>query len=160
MGNKLQALLQVLVITARDMFIGLIFGLTAAVLLVKINPHNENIAALLVPTGIMAGIVKGFSKFLILKIFSSLPTKGYRFNYPKYKLLFLWLGLLLGTLMYTYGLNVSKWITAPHKMLLENKIFGYGGWNILLITVAVVGTISYLYEPPYNNEEFLPPEED
>jgi hypothetical protein len=162
MGNKLQALLQVLVIIARDMFIGLIFGLTAAVLMVKLNPHSENIAALLVPTGIIAGILKGFSKFLILKIYSSLPTKGYRFNYPKYKLLFLWLGLLLGTLLYAYGLDVSKWFAAPHKMLLENKILGYAGqdfWTILIITFAVIGTVSYLYEPPYNNEEFFSEED-
>lgn len=163
MGNKLPGLLHFLVMIARDMLIGMIFGLTAAILLVKIYPHTANFVALLIPIGIIAGTLKGFTKFLVIKIFSSLPTKGYRFNYPKYKLLFLWLGLLIGTLLYTYGLNISKWFAAPHKMFLENKIIGYAGtdsWTILMITVAVIGTVSYLYEPPYNNDEVLPPEDD
>lgn len=163
MENKLQALLQVSVIIARDMLIGLIFGLTTAILLVKINPQTENLAALLIPTGIAAGILKGFVKYLIINIFSSLPTKGYRFNYPKYKLLFLWLGLLLGTLFYAYGFNVGTWFAVPYKMLVDNAILRNAGslfWIILIITVGVIGTTSYVYDPPYNNDEVLPPEED
>lgn len=163
MGKKIQALLQVSVIVARDMLIGLIFGLTAAIILVKINPHTENLAALLIPTGIAAGMLKGFTKYMILNIFSSLPSKGYRFNYPKYKLLFLWLGLLLATLVYAYGFNVGTWFATPYKMLAGNAILGNAGtlfWAILIIVVCVIGAGSYVYDPPYNNDEFLPPEED
>jgi len=163
MENKLQVLLRVSVIVGRDMLIGMIFGLTAAILLAKINPHTENYVTILVPIGIIAGILKGFTKFLILNIFSSLPTKGYRFNYPKYKLLFLWLGLFLGALLYSYGFHVSKWFVSLHKILFENTIIRYSGtnfWIIMVITVLVTGVVSYLYEPPYNNNEFLPSEEE
>lgn len=148
MGNKLKALLQVSVVIARDMLIGMIFGLTAAILLAKINPHTENIAVLLVPTGIIAGILKGFTKYLILKMVSSLPTKGYRFIYPKYRLLFLWLALLLGAWLYAYGFNVSTRFAALHN------------WTTLILVVSVIGIASYLFEPPYNTDEILPPEKD
>lgn len=163
MGKKLQALLQVSVMIARDMLIGLIFGLTTAILLAKINPYTANLAALLIPIGIAAGILKGFTKYLIINIFSSLPSKGYRFNYPKYKLLFLWLGLLLATLFYAYGFNVGTWFITPAEMLVGNAILRNAGklfWAALIIAVWVIGTASYVYDPPYNNDEVLPPEED
>ncbi|MDT3699743.1 MAG: hypothetical protein RO469_09965 [Thermincola sp.] len=162
MGHKLNRLLHVLVLIARDMLIGMISGLTAAILLFEFNPHTENFVALLIPTGIAAGILKGFSKSVILNAFSSLPTKGYRFNYPKYKLLLLWLGLLGATLLYAYGINFSQWFAAPHKLFRANEIFKYTGtgfWNILMLIVAVIGSVSYIYEPPCNSGEVMPTEE-
>lgn len=163
MKNKLHGLLRALVVISRDMFIGLILGFVAAILLAKTNPHTQKFVSLLIPAGIIAGVLKGFTKYIIINIFSVLPTKGYRFNYPKYKLLFIWLALLVGTLGYVYGADFSQWLAAPLELYHENTVFSFAGpdtWSAMLTVAAVIGIASYVYEPPFNEDEALPPETD
>lgn|GEM_PF-2198394 len=150
-----------LVFVFRDMFIGYILGLGAAVIFTKINPGVGRVAGLLIPAGILAGIFKGIVKFVILNISSALPSKGLRYNYPKYKLLFFWLVFLAGTLIYGYGLNIYAWISGPVQLLKNNIILGQVNsffWVVLTGLVLVTGLSAHFYEPPYNENEFLPPE--
>ncbi len=157
--KKLQFVMRALVVTARDMFTGFILGICAAVLIAGYNPHTRSVAALFIPAGILAGIFKGLSKFVFLNIFSVLPSKGYRYNYPKFKLLLLWAALLLASLVYSYGLKINTWFAGPFGLVKENIVMGGAGqslWTAVFVFITVTGVISYFYEPPYNEDEFLP----
>ncbi len=158
--KKLQLVWRALVFTARDMFGGFVLGICATVLLSKINPQAQRVVALLIPAGVLAGILKGVTRFIFLHIFSAIPSKGSTFNYPKYKLLGLWLVLLFGSLTYGYGLDVAAWFAGPLRLLRDNIILAAVGNNLLVglvIFIATAGLGSYFYEPPYNPEECLPP---
>ncbi|PKM82657.1 MAG: hypothetical protein CVU89_03925 [Firmicutes bacterium HGW-Firmicutes-14] len=161
--NRLGLLLRALIIAARDMFIGFILGMCAAVLMAKINPESQRIVALLIPAGIAAGFLKGIAKFVFINLYSALPSKGYRYNYPKYKILFFWVLIFAGVLIYGYGFNPWSWFYGPLQLLQNNVFLGpvpKQTWVFLTLLVSAAGIFSYLYEPPYNPEETLPPQED
>jgi hypothetical protein len=158
----LKTLWRAFIIMARDMFIGLLGGLCASVLLYKINPKTINVVALLIPAGLCAGIFKGISKFLILNFFSSLPSKGYRYNYPKYKILFLWVIIYLSTFIYCFGFNVYLWITAPLMLLNKNMILPPLSsvlWGVLFAVGGIAGISAHFYEPPHNEDESVTDDE-
>lgn len=158
--RKIHLIYRAIVIMARDMFIGFILGLCATVLLSKINPGTQRVSALLIPAGAAAGAFKGLSKFVMLNMFSVLPSKGYRFNYPKYKLLLLWIVVFLAVFTYVFGFNISLWFARPVALLKGNIILGSIGmpvWTIVFGVITGAGLLAHLYEPPYNEEEFLPP---
>ncbi len=160
--KKVHLIWRALIFTARDMFIGFILGIVATVLLYKINPATLGVVALLIPAGVFAGIFKGVTKFIFLNIFSAVPSKGNRFNYPKYKLLLLWVAVLFGALVYSFGLNVKTWFSVPLRLLKSNVILGVignTGWILLTVLISLAGLIAHFYEPPYNENEFLPPVE-
>ncbi|MHB9096070.1 MAG: hypothetical protein ACYC21_15505 [Eubacteriales bacterium] len=164
--KRLLFVLRAMVTVSRDMFIGFIIGICATVLLYRVNANTHKVIALLIPAGVVAGIFKGLAKFVFLNVFSVLPSKGYRFNYPKYKLLLLWSAFLFGSLIYGYGINIYAWFAGPLSLLQENIILGVISptvWGVLFGLLFVVGILAHLYEPPYNEGEFLPapaPEEE
>ncbi len=159
--KKIEWAVRGLVVAARDMFIGLIIGLSGTVLLAKLNPDAHRVVALLIPVGVITGFIKGLAKFLLLNVSSALPSKGYRFNYPKYKMLILWTAVLLASFFYSYGTDVGTWVGDPLRLLRENVIFDFAKaevWFVSLAGVILAGLASHFYEPPYNEDEFLPPE--
>lgn len=159
--KKLHLLWRAVVFVTRDVFIGFIVGVCAAVLLSKVNPGTHRVVALLIPAGVLAGIFKGITKFIFLNIFSALPSKGNRYNYPKFKLLILWGFLLFGTLSFSYGLNLKLWFSEPSRLLMENIFLSSWGTNIWVVLAGLISTagiLAHFYEPPYNEDEFLPPE--
>jgi len=159
MEKMLQMAFLAVVVIARDMFIGFIIGLCAAVALARLNPGTYRVVALLIPVGIAAGFVKGLSKFIFLNISSSIPSKGYRYEYPKFKILSLWLVILAAAMILGYGLNFSDWLFGPYRLLTDNIVlrsFGTGPWVITLIFVIITGIAAHIYEPPVNRDEVLP----
>lgn len=140
MKKKLQLLTRALVVIARDMFIGFIIGVSATVLMAGINPQTRNVVALFIPAGIAAGLFKGLAKFIFLNIFSSLPSKGYRHDYPKFKMALLWVALMLLVLVYSYGLNPLSWFREPLLLLQRNIILrdiGQSYWVAISVLVSV-----------------------
>ncbi len=157
--KKLDLTVWALVVATRDMFIGFIVGMSGAVLMAKLNPTTHRVVALLIPVGVVAGIVKGVAKFIFLNMSSALPSKGYRFDYPKFKMLILWAVVFLTVFLYSFGLDLRTWAAVPLQLLKENIILGVVDkkvWLVFIILVLLTGLLSYIYEPPYNEEEFLP----
>lgn len=144
------------IIVSRDMLNGFIMGICSALLLLKINPALYRSVALLIVAGLVSGIFKGTAKFIFLNLSQTLPDSGYRYNYPKFKILFLWLVILFGTLIYNFGFQVKLWITEPLKLMEMNTILGVvdtGLWLALFSVVTVFGIISYVYEFPVSQEQ-------
>lgn len=163
MGKSLNFLWRGLIIVLRDMFTGYIMGICSALLLFKINPGLYKTVALLIFAGVAAGISKGMAKFIFMNYSGALPSKGYRYNYPKYKMLAIWLVILLGTLLYVFGLRVDKWFSETVRLLEVNIFFGDVDsrlWFALLALITVTGLASYFYEPPVNPDEALPQDEN
>lgn len=158
MKNKLRFLSRVLVVISRDMFIGLILGISAAVLFGGISPGTAGVVGLLIPAGAAAGVFKGLAKFISLNIASALPSKGYRFEYPKFKILLLWLGVLTASLIFAYGLNIISWFKGPFELLTDNVLFRdvpHNIWLTGIIIATAIGLAAHVYEPPYNEDECL-----
>lgn len=152
-----------IIVIARDMLIGFILGIGSTVLLYKINPNVFRVASLLIPVGIIAGVLKGLAKHIFLSVFSAIPSKGYRYNYPKYKLLFLWVTLLLGILIFAFGFHFKLWVSEPLRLIMVNPLLAplsYDVWVGLLFFISLSGILAYLYEPPINPNESLPEEID
>ena len=159
--NAIGTLLRALCVIIRDIFNGFIMGLCGAVLLVQFFEYTVSVAALAIPVGIGSGALKGLTKFFIFNYFSAAPTKGYRFHYPKYKLLVLWGSILLTTMVYAYGLDFRSWYSEPLRLIEANTFIGPEGksvLNFLFWFTMVAGIGSYLYDPPYNEDEALPQE--
>jgi len=163
MKNKLRFLSRAFVVISRDMLIGLILGMSAAVLFAGISPGTAGVVGLLIPAGAAAGVFKGLAKFISLNIASSLPSKGYRFEYPKFKLLLLWLGVLTASLIFTYGLNIISWFKGPLGLLADNVLLRdvpYRMWVPGIILTTAIGLAAHVYEPPCNEDECLADDED
>lgn len=158
MTSKLRILIRALVVISRDMFIGLLLGISAAVIFADISPGTGQVVGLLIPAGAAAGIFKGLAKFISLNVASTLPSKGYRSEYPKFKLLLLWLAVLVLVLIFAYGLNLVKWFMGPVGLLTEIHLFNdipRGAWIVALTLISVIGLTAHFYEPPCNEEECL-----
>ncbi|WP_418790050.1 hypothetical protein [Phosphitispora sp. TUW77] len=150
-----------LVFITRDVFIGFLVAVSATVIMFRLNPDMNKVIALLIPVGIIAGIFKGMIKFILLNITSAIPSKGYRFDYPKFKLLLFWLLALLGSLLFAYGTDLTMWFSGPLDLLRNNVIIGSSGkqfWVLITVLISVLGIAAHFYEPPYNEDEILPPE--
>ena len=163
MMKILKLLWRALVFIARDAFIGFLVAVSATLVMFRLNPDMERVIALLIPVGIIAGFFKGVVKFILLNISSALPSKGYRFNYPKYKLLGFWLAALLGALLFAYGTNLSLWFSGPLDLMRNNIVLGLSGeqpWVFMAVLISILGISAHIYEPPYNEDEALPPEDD
>lgn len=151
MKKTLRFLWRGAIIVSRDMLNGFIMGTCAALLLFKINPALYRSVALLMVAGLLSGILKGTAKFIFLNLSGTLPDTGYRYNYPKFKILFLWLVILFGTLIYNFGFKVNMWFTEPIKLMKVNIVLGIVDtrlWLVLFTIVTVFGFISYVYEFP------------
>ena len=162
--NKIRFFLRALIFVARDILIGFLVAVSATVLLAKVKPDTYRVIALLIPIGVAAGLLKGIVKFVFLNISSALPSKGYRYDYPKYRLLAFWLTVLFGSLLIVYGIDISSWVSDPINMLTDNIILGITGigkrlWLVFAALIFILGITAHFYEPPYNDNETLPPEE-
>ncbi|MBU7005426.1 hypothetical protein [Phosphitispora fastidiosa] len=163
MLKMLKLLWRALIFIARDVFVGFLVALSAALVMFRLNPDMNRVIAILIPAGIIAGFFKGVVKFTLLNITSSLPSKGYRFNYPKFKLLGFWLAALLGALLFAYGTNLSLWFSGPMDLLRDNIVLGLSDeqpLELMAVLIFILGISAHIYEPPYNEDETLPPEED
>lgn len=144
------------IVVSRDILNGFIMGICSALLLLKINPALYRSVALLIVAGLISGIFKGTAKFIFLNLSGTLTGSGYRYNYPKFKILLLWLVILFGTLIYNFGFNVSLWFTEPLKLMKVNTVLGIVDiriWVVLFSLVTVFGIISYVYEIPVNKDQ-------
>lgn len=147
------------IIVSRDMLNGFIMGTCSALILFKINPALVRSVALLMVAGLISGIFKGTAKFIFLNLSGTQPSSGYRYNYPKFKILFLWLVILFGSLIYNFGFKVNLWLTEPLKLMKVNIILGSVDtrlWIILFAVTTVLGLISYIYEFPVSQEQISP----
>jgi len=159
----IKLLWRALVFIARDVFIGFLVAVSATLVLFRLNPDMNRVIALLIPVGIIAGFFKGVVKFILLNVFSALPSKGNRFDYPKYKLLGFWLAALLGALLFAYGTDLSLWFSGPLDLLRNNIVLESSGkqpWVFIVVLICILGISAHIYEPPYNEAEVLPPEDD
>ncbi len=163
MMKKIKLLWRALVFVVRDMFIGFLVAAGATLIMFRLNPDMYGVIALLLPVGILAGIFKGIVKFIFLNVSSALPSKGYRFDYPKYKLLGFWIIALLGSFLFAYGTDLALWVSGPLDMLENNIVLGAlgkRGWIYIIGLIHLMGIAAHIYEPPHNEDESLPPEED
>ncbi|KNZ69690.1 hypothetical protein Tfer_1711 [Thermincola ferriacetica] len=140
-----------IVFVYREMFTGVLLGLTALFLVVKLAPGGDINAGLVAVFGLGAGLLKGFSKFLLLEMVNRIPANEYSKNYPRFKILFLWLGVFALTAIINYGFNISNWFTEPSRLIAKSPLFR--GIPVIHVEIALIflfclGIISHIYEPP------------
>lgn len=159
--NAIGTLLRALNVITRDVFNGFIMGLCGAVLLVQFFTYTIPVAALAIPVGMASGIIKGMTKFFIFNYFSAAPTKGYRFHYPKFKLLAFWGAIFVSTMVFSYGFDLRAWYQEPLHLIAVNTFIGPEGKYVLSSLfwfTIVIGLASYLIDPPYDADEIVPQE--
>lgn len=153
MRLKIRFLLRILIYTGRDMLVGLLLGYSAMVLLHRINPRISGIGLIAV-LGILAGVLKGLAKSFLLSKLDVLAHDEFRKSYPKHKILALWFTLLIGALIYSYGLNITRWFNDPFNLIFKNGIIDItlSWWIIIYTAVFTVGLISHFINPPRPNK--------
>lgn len=153
MRIKIKSLLRILIYTGRDMLIGLLLGYSAMIWLHKLNPRFPGIGLIAI-LGILAGVLKGLAKALLLSKLDAMAHNEFRKSYPKYKIMGLWFTILIGVLVYSYGLNFARWFNDPLSLINGNGIINisFGWWIIIIAAFFVTGLASHILEPPRPNK--------
>lgn len=154
--KKLKLFLRGLIIINRDMFLGFLLGICCAAIIFKINPKMYRAVGFLIPTGVFAGSLKGFTKFMFMNLYSSFPEKEYKLIYPRFKILFIWLVIYIIVMIYVFGINPGLWFSAPIVLLKDNILFNTldaNIWRGICAFIALTGILAHLYEPSAKSEQ-------
>lgn len=152
--NRLKRILRFLwrgiVFTFREVFTGLMLGISALLILIKLSPKGTVNVGYLIMFGLLAGLMKGISKFLFVELLNKVPAEEYTKNYPKYKMMFLWIAIFTLAAFVNFGFSFSLWLTEPARYIYESAILGETPLFIIqsgLWSIFMLGIISYIYEP-------------
>lgn len=150
----IKGFVRILIYTGRDMLTGFILGFSGMILLYKLNPRIPGIG-MLAFFGLLAGIMKGFAKAVLLAKFDIITHDELRKSYPKFKIMGLWFAVLIVILIYSYGFKFGLWFTGPMSIISASFFLKNiaAGWLMTMIAlVFAVGLASHIFEPPRPNK--------
>ncbi len=140
-----------LFLTYREIFAGLMLGISALFILIKLSPEQPVNVGLLVIFGAGAGVVKGLAKFILVEVINKVSPADYKDNYPKYKMLGLWSFFFIVGGLANYGVAINRWFSEPARFISESAVLGHPDLNlslVLIVALFITGVISFLLDPP------------